>query len=166
MRQDIMTESRPARNGFISGSNVVISSVFGIGYFPVASATAATFIHAVVMFVFFSRPSVLEIPIVIFLFLFAVKSSGCAEKVLGHDAQEIVIDEVCGFMITLLFIDRTELGVVLTAFLLFRFFDILKPWPIKRSQHISGGLGIVIDDVLAGIYSHLILRLLMALNVL
>jgi len=162
------TTQSPESTGFSRISmkmHLVISSVLGIGYFPIASATAATLIQASITFVFFPRASLIEIPLVFLVFALAVKSSGEAEKVLGHDPQEIVIDEVCGFMITVLLIDRGSFGVILFAFFLFRFFDILKPWPVKRSQHLPGGLGVVIDDVLAGVYANLVLRVLLALGV-
>jgi phosphatidylglycerophosphatase A len=165
MQQDINSGSQFGVLGFRMKIHLVISSVFGIGYFPVASATAATLIQASWMYVYFNRATLLEIPLVVFIFIIAVRCSGEAEKVLGHDAHEIVIDEICGFMVTLLLIDRGDLGVMVAAFLLFRFFDILKPWPIKRSQHIPGGMGIVIDDVIAGIYANAVLRLLLALGV-
>jgi phosphatidylglycerophosphatase A len=149
----------------VSSFWIFISSISGIGYFPIASATAATLIQASIVFVFFEEFSLYEIPFLVLLLIVAVKSSSEAEKILGHDAQEIVIDEVCGFMVTVLFLDRMSLSVILTAFFLFRFFDILKPWPVKRSQHLPRGYGIVIDDVLAGIYANLILRLLSGLDV-
>jgi phosphatidylglycerophosphatase A len=161
--QNRLAHGRGAVNP-IQGLHVVISSVLGIGYFPIASATAATLIQASIMFVFFPRSSSIELFVVVLIFVLAVWSSHEAEKVLGHDAQEIVIDEVCGFLITVILIDRSSFGVILTAFFLFRFFDILKPWPVKRSQHLPGGLGVVIDDVLAGIYANLALRIFLALG--
>jgi phosphatidylglycerophosphatase A len=166
MTRDVVDGARSEGRTFMTGVHLVIATLCGIGYFPIASATAATFVQASLMYAFLKTPSILEVPLVVVLFLLGVKSSGEAEKVLGHDAHEIVIDEVCGFLITILFIDRHSLEVVLAAFLLFRFFDILKPWPVKRSQHLAGGLGIVIDDVLAGIYAHIVLRIFLALALL
>ncbi|MFQ6103496.1 MAG: phosphatidylglycerophosphatase A [Candidatus Glassbacteria bacterium] len=145
--------------------HVVIGSVFGIGYFPIASATAATLVQASWIYVFFNKATIVEVPLFVVLFFIAVKSAGEAEKILGHDASEIVIDEICGFMVTLFLLDRSSLQVILVAFFLFRFFDVLKPWPIRRSQRLHGGLGIVIDDVLAGVYSNIVLRLLLALGI-
>lgn len=143
-------------------TDLVVSSVFGIGYFPFAPATAATFIVSVCFYVFLKEPHILEVGICLLLFVVAVKSSGGAERILGHDAREIVIDEVCGVLVTLLFLERRRAGVVIAAFFIFRFFDIVKPWPVRRSQNLPGGLGIVMDDVLAGVYSNLLLRILLA----
>jgi len=71
-----------------------------------------------------------------------------------------VIDEVCGYWVSLLFISR-DLKSLLTAFVFFRFFDTLKPWPIKRIEaETGGGAGIVLDDVLAGVYAGILTFLL------
>jgi phosphatidylglycerophosphatase A len=77
---------------------------------------------------------------------------GRAADLLGeHDFGGIVWDEVAGFLITMWFVPFSWSAVV-AGFILFRFFDIIKPWPIKWiDQHVEGGLGIMLDDVLAGI---------------
>jgi phosphatidylglycerophosphatase A len=153
------------KTGIAGSIHVVVSSVFGIGYFPFAPATLATFVMSVVLYVLWGEAGFLDLAAAIVIFVLAVASSWQAEKKLGHDAHEIVIDEICGTMVTLLFIDRTKLSVVAAAFLLFRFFDILKPWPVNRSQKLPGGIGIVMDDVLAGVYANLVLRGLIAARI-
>ncbi len=76
----------------------------------------------------------------------------------SHDAKEIVIDEVVGFLITMTWLPMTWQSVVL-GFLLFRFFDIVKPPPIRQlDRKVPGGLGVMIDDVAAGFISSLILQ--------
>ncbi|MCK8824941.1 phosphatidylglycerophosphatase A family protein [Fuchsiella alkaliacetigena] len=80
-----------------------------------------------------------------------------AEKIYGeHDSPKIVIDEWAGYFISLFGLGSTML---IPAFILFRIFDILKPPPIKQLQDLPGGVGIMIDDVLAGIMANLLLRL-------
>jgi len=75
------------------------------------------------------------------------------EEVLGRkDPGVIVIDEVAGMMVAVLFLPRT-LGVLACAFLLFRFFDIWKPFPAYESQGLRGGLGVMVDDLIAGVYT-------------
>jgi phosphatidylglycerophosphatase A len=74
-----------------------------------------------------------------------------------RDPGEVVIDEVAGQLFALLFLPPT-VGVLLLAFLLFRLFDIWKPFPIRRLERWPGGLGIMADDVLAGVYANLALR--------
>ena len=68
------------------------------------------------------------------------------------DPGQVVIDEVAGMMLSVLTLPRAPL-VLLTAFLLFRLFDIVKPFPAQQSQSLSGGLGVVIDDLVAGAYT-------------
>ena len=75
------------------------------------------------------------------------------EEVLGRkDPGVIVIDEVAGMMVAVLLVPRTP-GVLLCAFLLFRLFDIWKPFPARESQALRGGLGVVVDDLIAGVYA-------------
>lgn len=89
----------------------------------------------------------------------AVYISGKAEKDLGEDAPQIVIDELCGYFVATLFLPKTWL-IGLYALVLFRVFDIAKPFPINRSQRLRGGWGVVIDDLLAGIYANVLLQVL------
>jgi len=76
------------------------------------------------------------------------------------DPSKVVIDEVCGMMVSFLWIPITAATLV-WGFLLFRLFDILKPPPIKRLEKLPGGYGIMLDDVLAGVYVNLILRVVL-----
>ncbi len=86
-----------------------------------------------------------------------------AEKLGEHDFGGIVWDEIAGYLITLWFIPFSWTNVVL-GFILFRFFDILKPWPIKiADQRVKGGFGIMLDDVLAGVFANLVLVVLVKL---
>ena len=76
----------------------------------------------------------------------------------GHDHPCIVWDEVVGFLLTMMWIDVSLFSVVL-GFILFRFFDIIKPWPIKLiDQRVGGGFGIMLDDIVAGIFANCLLR--------
>jgi phosphatidylglycerophosphatase A len=84
-----------------------------------------------------------------------------ADKLGEHDFGGIVWDEIAGYLITLWFIPFTWLNVVL-GFVLFRFFDILKPWPIKiADRKVKGGFGIMFDDVLAAVFANIVLRLVL-----
>ena len=87
--------------------------------------------------------------------------SGRAEKIFREkDSHKIVIDEIVGFLFAMLWVPASFLSVA-GAFLLFRFFDIAKPFPIGRSQKLPGGLGVVIDDVLAGIFAMVVIQLIL-----
>ena len=80
-------------------------------------------------------------------------AAGRVERILGRkDPGVIVIDEVAGMMTAVLLLPRTP-GVLFCAFLLFRIFDIWKPFPARESQALRGGFGIVVDDLIAGVYA-------------
>lgn len=92
--------------------------------------------------------------------LFSVWISSLAEKQMGHDAPQIVIDEMCGFMISVLFLPKT-LMIGLYGLILFRVFDIAKPFPIGRLQKLPRGWGIVADDLGAGIVANILIRIML-----
>ena len=79
-----------------------------------------------------------------------------------NDPQEVVIDEIAGFLDTMLLVPPTWLALA-TGFVLFRVFDIVKPYPIKKVERWRGGFGIVMDDLLAGVYANLCVRIILFL---
>ncbi len=85
-----------------------------------------------------------------------------AERTLGHDAHPIVIDEVAGMLLSLLWLPHTLQAAAL-AFLFFRVFDIVKPEPANAAQRLRGGFGIMADDLVAGVYANLATRAALAL---
>jgi phosphatidylglycerophosphatase A len=142
---------------------VWIATGFGIGYLPVAPATWASLAVALLLLPF---APVLDPWVVgaaaLALAAVGVWSAGEAEKTLGTDAKPIVIDEVVGMLVGIcgVTMGSSPLLTLGLAFVLFRFFDIVKPFGIRRSQVLPGGWGVVVDDVLAGIATNLALRLL------
>jgi phosphatidylglycerophosphatase A len=128
-----------------------------IGYAPVAPATAGS--AAVVLVGWFLPAPALPVALA-FLAVgtaLAVWIAGTAERSLGHDAHPIVIDEVIGQSIALLLAPHV-VWVYLAAFLLFRLFDIWKPLGAREIQRLPGGLGVVADDVIAGLASLAVLQ--------
>ncbi len=94
-----------------------------------------------------------------FVFFIGTLTAHSAEKQLGKDSTHIVIDELCGYMISVIFIPKS-IGYLIAAFILFRIFDIFKPPPIRAiERNVPGGAGIMLDDVLAGIYANICLQL-------
>ncbi len=91
------------------------------------------------------------------LFAAGVPAAHRCETLYGHDAKPIVIDEVWGMLISLFYLPVTWRWI-LAAFLLFRFFDVVKPFPARRAERIGGGLGIMLDDGVAGLYTVVILH--------
>jgi len=137
---------------------------FGVGYSPVAPGTLGTLV-AIPVYYFLSNISspIYEITLIGFFFL-SVWISENAEIFFGKkDDQRIVIDEMMGFLITMLWVPKT-MRFIIIGFLLFRFFDILKPFPIRRlERRLKGGFGVVWDDVMAGVYGNIILHFLYAI---
>lgn len=136
----------------------LIASLFYLGYFPVAPGTVASFAGVVLYLLFANNLAIYLFVTAIFLILGFVVSGKAEEIFAKKDARQIVIDEVSGMLISLLFLPRRPVIIIL-AFLVFRLFDILKPPPIRRLEAIRGGAGVMLDDILAGIYTNLIFRL-------
>ena len=132
------------------------------GYIPIASGTFGTLI-AIPLCYLVSRLDPLQAILLLGLFTgFAVWMSGEAEELFNSkDSSLIVVDEMAGFLVTLFLIPWSIKSVVI-GFFLFRLLDIAKPFPIRRiEQKVRGGWGVVGDDVLAGIYANVILRIIM-----
>jgi phosphatidylglycerophosphatase A len=131
---------------------VVVATVGGAGRAPVAPGTVASLITVVVLYAMpFSRPALVGFFVVVTVA--GVIASGRAEAWLGgKDPGAIVIDEVAGMTLAVLVLPLT-LPVLATAFVLFRLFDVVKPFPANRSQRLPGGVGVMADDLIAGLYA-------------
>lgn len=141
------------------------ATMFGIGFIPFMPGTfgtlAALGIYLLLPAQLFAGANLIGYGIGLLAFsLFAVLISTEAEKTLGHDAGSIIIDEVAGYMLCVMFMPHNWL-VGIYAFALFRVFDIAKPWPINKSQKLPQGWGVVVDDLLAGFYTMIILQILL-----
>jgi phosphatidylglycerophosphatase A len=137
-----------------------VATGFFIGSVPFAPGTFGSLIGLPVCFLL-SRLNFLQSLICILAFiLFAIAIASAAEKILNQkDPGQIVIDEIAGLMVTLAGLPF-NLKTVLAGFIIFRVFDILKPFPIRiLEKRVGGGSGIVLDDVLAGVYGNLVIRL-------
>jgi phosphatidylglycerophosphatase A len=137
-----------------------VATGFFIGTVPFAPGTFGSLIGLPVCFLL-SRLNLLQSVISILVFiLFAIGIASAAEKILKQkDPGQIVIDEIAGLMVTFAGLPF-NLKTALAGFIIFRVFDILKPFPIRiLERRVGGGTGVVLDDVLAGVYGNLILRL-------
>ena len=135
-----------------------------MGYVPGAPGTAGTLAAVGIVYllglaggaVFYS----------VFTLGFIILSFAAADRYVSifqkEDPPEVVIDEICGFLVCMLFVPLNLINLAL-GFFLFRFFDIAKPFPIRRAERLPGGYGIVMDDVLAGVYANLCLQVLVRL---
>lgn len=138
----------------------------GSGLLRPAPGTWGTVSGLLVFVLLFSfLPSLITIAILAVLSVFGTWCAHRSAIKMGvHDYGGIVIDEWVGIWITLAFVEPTLINLLI-GFLLFRLFDIAKPWPIGWvDRHVSGGIGIMIDDVIAGLFSAGILLLAIALG--
>ena len=139
---------------------LLLATGFFVGTVPFAPGTFGSIIGLPVCFLISKLDFLLAGVFTLVFVFFAVWVSAAASKILKkEDPAEIVIDEIAGLMVTLMGIPFTA-GTAIAGFFIFRAFDILKPFPIRTlEQKIPGGPGIVLDDVMAGIYANIILRL-------
>jgi len=135
-----------------------IATLGFFGYSPFAPGTVGS-LFALATFLFFDLSPYTHFSIIIIIASVGTFASSAAEKVLGQkDSKKIIIDEFAGFYVSVFCIPKT-VGFLISAFLLFRFFDILKPLFItKLETTLSGGFGVMADDILAGIYTNLVLQ--------
>jgi phosphatidylglycerophosphatase A len=141
---------------------LILATGFGVGYSPIAPGTLGTLVAIPIYYFLSAIPSpVYEVTLIAFFFL-SVWISGNAEISFGKkDDKRIVIDEMVGFLMTMLWVSKT-LWFIIIGFFLFRFFDILKPFPIRRLEKgLRRGYGVVLDDVLAGVYANIVLHLIL-----
>ncbi len=143
----------------------VISTFFGLGYFPVAPGTITSLVVILAYkFYLYQLNWPLYLLILFLLFLVGVftstKFSAAANK---KDPRKIVIDEACGQLLVLFRMSEAWFPV-LASFVLFRVFDIVKPYPIKKVEALPTGWGIMLDDVVAAIYAGVIVNLYLLLR--
>lgn len=130
----------------------MVASVFGAGYAPVASGTVGSFVALVAIWLLPLTPLRIAVALVVVI-LVGVWAGSRVERALGRkDPGVIVIDEVAGMLLAVVLLPRT-IPVLVTAFLLFRLFDIWKPFPARESQALTGGMGVMVDDLIAGLYA-------------
>ena len=136
----------------------VITTFFGIGYFPIAPGTAATVAGMGLAFVLQGSPWAYTL-ITVLLMAIGIPFCTKVEKMVGtRDPGIIVLDEVIGVLVAMVGLPMIW-PVVISVFFLFRAFDMFKIYPINRFEAKPGGWGIMLDDVMAGLYTNLILQI-------
>ena len=130
----------------------LVATFFYLGKLPFAPGTWGS-LGALLLWLLLPVAFSIHLSVIVILFVLGVYSSNKMAKYLdNHDPSEVVIDEVVGMGISLFMLPHS-LGLYLFAFILFRIFDIIKPLFIYRIQNLSGGWGIMLDDVLAGLFT-------------
>lgn len=141
---------------------LVIATFFGSGLSPLAPGTCGSL--ATMLLVYFiepywQAPLTIQLIVIALVFIVGIPAAGEAEKYFNKkDPGACNIDEVAGQMISLLLVPH-KISFYIAGFFLFRFFDILKPFPIRRLEKIPGGLGIMLDDIMAGLYALALMHL-------
>ncbi len=145
-----------------------LASAGYVGYIPVASGTFGSLV-AIPLFLGFDALRTASVPLYLLTYVAAVAAAcwiaGRADDYLQeHDSHKIVIDEVVGYLAATLFLEPTWRHA-LAAFVIFRALDVIKPFPAGYiDEHVPGGAGVVLDDVVSGFYSNLVLRALITIG--
>ncbi|MEO7274327.1 MAG: phosphatidylglycerophosphatase A [Vicinamibacterales bacterium] len=138
---------------------VFVATVGYCGYFPIAPGTVGSAAGLLVyLLVWWAQSPVIEVGLIVGVFAAGTWAATEAERFFGGiDPGPIVIDEVLGMLITLAFMP-VGLSTALAGFVLFRIFDVIKPYPANRLERLHGGIGVMADDAMAAVYANLMLR--------
>lgn len=136
----------------------VVGSGFFTGYAPFATGTVGSVIGLAFFFIPNFNEPVILIPATVILFYFGGLAAEKMERVYGQDPSVVTVDEVVGMWLSLWFIQPTIVNLT-TAFIIFRVLDILKPYPAQTFDRKQGGWNIMIDDVIAAIYTNAIIQI-------
>jgi phosphatidylglycerophosphatase A len=147
----------------ITRLGLAVATVFGVGYAPVAPGTFGSAAGLLVWWLLPASPVVQGVAIVA-IFVLGSWGGNVAEHHFGRtDPGQVVVDEVMGMLITL-FLNPVGWMGALGGFLLFRLFDVIKPYPANKLEQLHGGVGVMADDAMAAVYANLALRAALALG--
>jgi len=136
----------------------LLGSGFFTGYIPFASGTFASLAALLIYYIPGFENLLIIIPVTVIFLLFGIYVGNKFEKLYGKDPAECTIDEMVGMWISLIFLPKTII-ISLITFFLWRALDIYKPFPARSSEKLRGGFGIMIDDVISGLYTLIIMNL-------
>lgn len=138
---------------------------FGTGLMPKAPGTFGTLPAIVLVWLFAPLDVAAYMGVVVFAVIIGIYLCGATAKAMGeHDAPAIVWDEIAGYMIAMIAVPVSWQSLLL-AFVLFRIFDIIKPWPISwLDKKVDGGFGIMLDDIVAGFISLVLMHVVLSLG--
>lgn len=141
--------------------NKLIATWFGIGYIK-GGGTIAAAVTCGLIWLFWSSSmgqTIWALPLItITIILIGIYVGDQVEPFWGKDSYRVVIDEVAGMLVTMLFVPHNR-WLLLVGFILFRFFDMVKPLFIRRLEKLPGGTGVMMDDILAGIYGNVLIQI-------
>jgi phosphatidylglycerophosphatase A len=159
----------PNQNKVVTGvkpsfATKLFASALFSGYSPIASGTVGSAVALVFYFIPGFESLIVIGASILIVFMFGIKAANTMEQRYGHDPAEVTIDEVVGMWISLFLLPK-KIFVIIAVFFVFRFFDIIKPFPARKFDSMHGGFGIMMDDVIAGIYANIFLRLALLMPV-
>ena len=142
--------------------HIIIATGFGSGFSPFAPGTAGALLAVLVWLGLSYAVSstllfVITALLVVVFTIAGIRSANAVEPIWGEDPSRVVVDEMVGVWIPLLAAPAGNLWYTFAAFALFRLFDIFKPLGIRKMEDFKGGIGVMMDDILAGIYSLVLL---------
>lgn len=140
----------------------LIGSGFLTGYSPVASGTVGSIAALLIYLIPGFEQLFIIIPAIILFLVYGIYLGDKFEAEYGKDPAQCTIDEIVGTWISLIALPKTT-WIIVSAFLLWRILDIIKPAPARNLEKLKGGLGIMIDDVVSGIYTLIIMHLIVYL---
>jgi phosphatidylglycerophosphatase A len=148
--------TNPADSRPLAG--LAIATVFGVGYAPFAPGTFGS-AAGLIVWRLLPASTVVQAIAIVAIFFAGAWGGSVAERHFGRtDPGQVVIDEVMGMLITL-FLNPVGWTGAIAGFLLFRIFDVIKPYPANQLEKLHGGFGVMADDGMAAIYANLVLRL-------
>jgi phosphatidylglycerophosphatase A len=150
---------RPPPPSFLT--KIIASALFS-GYSPLASGTVGSFVGLAIYAIPGFEQATILLATSVVVFIVGIRTATVMENYYGHDPAQVTIDEVLGMWLSLALLPKSVL-VALVGFFVFRILDILKPFPAKRFDRMTGGFGIMMDDVIVAVYTNLILHLLFSL---
>lgn len=137
-------------------------TVFGLGYLPVAPGTMGALgglLPGIIILKYTNHPQIWLSGLILTSLIIGIIGSNKLEPLWGKDPSKIVIDETAGMWVSMLWLP-INLWYVVPAFVFFRFFDIFKPFGMRKTENLKGGTGVMADDILAGVYANLATQVL------
>ena len=152
------------QGSFLGFVNKAVVSVFFIGYLPLIPGTFGSLAGVGLFYLVGQSNSFVYFLSLVIVILLGLSLSGGAEKLFNKkDPSRVVIDEVAGMLIALAFMPL-DLRIIVLGFILFRIFDTIKPYPADKIQNLHGAVGIMADDIIAGIYTNIVLQVVLNLD--
>ena len=144
----------------------ILATLFGLGHSPIVPGTVGTMLGLPVYFLLYQLGNFyFAIALIIISFVSIPICGRAAKEHFNHsDPSPVVLDELCGFLVTLAFHEPNSANLAI-GFILFRIFDIAKFWPMSAAEKLQGGLGIVADDLIAGVFANVsLIAIIMLFN--